>query len=475
MVRIIKLAGPVLFFALLAGLFLSLLLEGGDPDYYWRLKHGEMLVKEHLFPMKETFSFTANGTRMQVNAWLTEILFYLIHRSFGYLGQALFHCFLLTATHLLLYLFLTRRILLPTFGSAALTGLCALIFFNVAAPRAQNISFLFFLLSLFAVAEWEKGNEKAPYWIALGIFPWVNFHSGFMIAFVLLALIGVGKIIHDRRLSVSAFCPLLAGILFSLINPEGYQVYAFPAISMVNPTILNLINEMKPLNILDPMRFYPYLAMLILIMLYGVKSFASRRFPWALLCFALIYQSMTVLRMAPFFAIVSAICIGFSLKSSGDDKSLRIIFIVLSLFVGGMALRHVHPRMLNIYPWNEKSIHRKYPEESVRLIREKYPGKNIFNDFGWGGYLIYHLPENRIAIDSRTLPYLEFMEYGYNSVIWATPRAAWVLDEIKADLVLYPTPSLLVRYLDGHKDWERVLQTPTESLFVRKNIKARHI
>ncbi len=460
--------GTFLFFTVLSGVFLTCLLGRIDPDYFWRLKHGEMIVKDGLFPMKETFSFTAPGARMAVNAWLSEVIFYEIHSSFGYLGQALIQCALLTLIHWLLYLFLTRNILIPPFGSAALTGLCAVLFFNVAAPRVQIFTFLFFTLSLFAVVEWEKGNEKAPYWIALLIFPWVNLHSGFMIALVLLALIALGKIVEDRRLTLRAMSPLALGLLLSLINPEGYQVFAFPISSLTNTTILNTIQEVRPLDILDPSRFYPYLSVLFLLMIAGVRKISSRRFPWVLLCFMLIYQSMTFLRMTPFFAIVGVLCAGFSLKNSEDPRKLRILFIGIALFSGAMTARYCRLYLKNVYPWDESHIHHGFPLESVQLIRKKYPGKNIFNDFNWGGYLIYHLPENRVAVDSRTMPYLDFMKNGYWPATLAFPQTSWILDQIQADLVLCPAKSYLAGYMSRQANWERVVNNATESLFVRK-------
>ncbi len=43
-----------------------------------------------------------------------------------------------------------------------------------------------------------------------------------------------------------------------------------------------------------------------------------------------------------------------------------------------------------------------FPVEAAKVVRERgYPGP-LFNDFDWGGYLIWSLPEHPVIVDGRT-------------------------------------------------------------------------
>ena len=457
------------FFSLLAGILFLILLERVDPDYFWRLKHGELMVREGIFPMRDMFSFTVAGERTIVNAWVGEILIYAVHNGFGYLGQALFHAILLTTAHFMLYVFLTRKVTLSRTGSLVLTALCALNFYVITGPRVQNFSFIFFMATLFLVHKWENGDEKAPYQIALLIALWVNLHSGFVIALVVLLLIALGKMIEDRRFSFKAFAPFFAGLAASCVNPEGYNSFYLPVYSFIEPLNQELVQEMKPLEILQPSQFIPYFTVLALLMAFGLGAVRRRRFPWWLLCLALAYQSMQTLRMIPFFALVGVIVAGFALKDAEKIKPPRWIYASLFLVFLGMTSHYTYLCAQNVFPWNESRIHEVYPHDSVRVIKQKYPGKNVFSTFNWGGYLLYHLyPDNLIAIDSRTMPYLDFLRLVYVPVMNASPQSPWLLDQIKADLVLVPPDSRIFQDLSKGDGWETALKTPTEGLLLRK-------
>jgi hypothetical protein len=45
---------------------------------------------------------------------------------------------------------------------------------------------------------------------------------------------------------------------------------------------------------------------------------------------------------------------------------------------------------------------RFFPSDAVIWLKENDDQATIFNDYNWGGYLIYHLPESPVFVDGRT-------------------------------------------------------------------------
>jgi len=59
-------------------------------------------------------------------------------------------------------------------------------------------------------------------------------------------------------------------------------------------------------------------------------------------------------------------------------------------------LRHLTSERL------ESGVAEVFPVEAAKLVRERgYPGP-LFNDFDWGGYLVWSLPDHPVLVDGRT-------------------------------------------------------------------------
>ena len=77
---------------------------------------------------------------------------------------------------------------------------------------------------------------------------------------------------------------------------------------------------------------------------------------------------------------------------SGLGKA-AIIFFIFALFFSGF-----HQ---NIYKLFSGKNQIDYPEQAVSFLKTLPLSKNLFNEYGWGGYLIWKLPERRLFIDGR--------------------------------------------------------------------------
>ena len=61
-----------------------------DPDYFWHLRTGQLILDTHTIPRHDPFSFTRPDAPWLVNAWLFDVLLYSVHSIGGSIGVRLF-------------------------------------------------------------------------------------------------------------------------------------------------------------------------------------------------------------------------------------------------------------------------------------------------------------------------------------------------------------------------------------------------
>jgi hypothetical protein len=111
---------------------------------------------------------------------------------------------------------------------------------------------------------------------------------------------------------------------------------------------------------------------------------------------------------------------------------------------------------------------RTYPVGAVAYLRTHELQGNLFNDYDWGGYLIYHLyPEWRVFIDGRADVYGRFVDR-YLTVALLRPGWRQVLAQHGVGVVLVQKESPLAVVLGDDPDWEEAYVGPVERLFVHR-------
>ena len=103
----------------------------------------------------------------------------------------------------------------------------------------------------------------------------------------------------------------------------------------------------------------------------------------------------------------------------------------------------------------------EYPIEAVRWIRSHRQdvGTRLYNDYGYGGFLLWHFPGEKIFIDGRMPAWRIgdrriFQDYADLNREDA-PRLA-VLDRYAVDWGLLQRGSALALALEAHHAWERI-------------------
>src|SRR5437867_13219696 len=94
-------------YSLLAGLLIAFVglvtfVAPTDPDVWWHLKNGELILASGV-PTHDVYSYTANGRPWFVQEWLTEAIMYSLKGAFGYGALSLLFGLLQAAGGLLVY------------------------------------------------------------------------------------------------------------------------------------------------------------------------------------------------------------------------------------------------------------------------------------------------------------------------------------------------------------------------------------
>src|SRR5262249_6148438 len=75
-----------------------------DPDLWWHLRTGQLIVETGHVPHADPFSFTRNGSPWVSHEWLSEVAFYEIWKHSGPTGLIMFSALVTSAGFMLLYL-----------------------------------------------------------------------------------------------------------------------------------------------------------------------------------------------------------------------------------------------------------------------------------------------------------------------------------------------------------------------------------
>jgi hypothetical protein len=110
-----------------------------------------------------------------------------------------------------------------------------------------------------------------------------------------------------------------------------------------------------------------------------------------------------------------------------------------------------------------------FPAAAVDWLEANPLPGEMFNDFTWGGYLLYRSwPERRVFIDGQTDFYGERLTRQYEQVI--TLDAGWeqVLADYRVAWAILPPQSPLAARLAADPAWQPVYQDETAVILARK-------
>lgn len=509
-----------------------------DPDFGWHLKIGEQIINEKTIPNLETYNYPLEGKTWVDHEWLLNAGAYWIYNSWGYVALNIVFALIIIAALIILNIIIYKYI------SSKRDSFILIIIFELLGViaslphfgiRMQEITLLNLSLLLLIIYHYNKHKNINPlFFLPLLFYFWASAHAGFLIGiFILFFWAGVkflenifykipplikwlGEIIdYKNKLEFKKIFLFLffsiASIGATLLTPYGLRLYGFLKF-YGNDLYLKKIQEWLPFYAL-PIQYEQlfYSAFVVLIILFTIiysfrktKKIALWEFLSSILFFLLAMKSK---RHFPLFFIISFPLL-ISFFSSFFDlprnnflnrKWRKEYFIVKPyLIIGIMAIIAFKIIDTNFIGDPFNYFQNKYPREAVNFLKNhpEYNNKKIFNQYRWGGYLLWAYPEKKIFIDGR-LPMLPFKERTFLEEymeFFIEDRTKIKLKEYNIGLALLPAredynklnwfeknflllseekinnhKNYLKEYLNNSPDWLLVYDDEVSEVYVRNN------
>ena len=470
----------VLFFMIL--IFAAAARPISDPDFWWHLRTGQYIVETKSIPYTDMFSTLRFGSEWVTHEWLSEVLMYSIFRVAGFAGLIIFFALIITTAFWTTYRLCLKRTGQP-YIAGLVTILCAAATMPTWGVRPQMFSILFAGIFL-VILDKYCGNEKTRvvWWLIPLMVLWVNMHAGFAAGIALIGITVVGlaldaRIWHKDSVSsiflrIRRLCAVgvLAGTAV-LLNPNGLRIYSYPIETLKSQAQMRYIQEWRTPNFQDP----TFLAFLILILLMFCVLALSNKRPRPsemLIVIGTLAATLRSARNVPFFALVAAPTLASQLwswfsghrksKSSGFAPVLSVlIFVILPAIVAVISVRRAVARQPQVEAEN-------FPVAAVEFIKSQNIPQPIYNEYHWGGYLIWKLyPQYRVYIDGRADVYgdaimEEFFVVYDGEQAWRTP-----LDKYGIQSVLVEPNTAIATLLREDPTWQKVFEDQQAVIFIR--------
>jgi hypothetical protein len=403
---------------LLAGVSVYL-IRSADPDLWWHIKAGEIIVATGDVPRYDIFSFTAPHAPWIDHEWGAHVIFYYLYSHFGDAGLTAFKTMLGLGAAVLIFLLARsshhKTRLLVFLLTSQVIG-C------YARYRPQMISYFFVALLLWFLSR-EKIGTKVPPAVSISLlfFVWANLHGGFLAGLALLgayAVIPLAFALLQRQLRGDEWArarrlafALLTSTLVTLANPYGLGLWQGLAHELaVNSINHQYVREWAPV-------LFTSLGMqgllLIFIAVLTTVAFALRPGLWRgeeiVLVVGTFGLAVYSIRNIPFFAIVSTAPLARSLGSymSVSHLNTRAQRWFKAAFAATLAPALIAVPMVLRRPG--LSIETAFenmggdPSRAIAFMAVNQAYGNLYNPLGWGGYLIWHhSPGTRISVDGRS-------------------------------------------------------------------------
>lgn len=487
--------------ALLLLIILNLTLQPlTEPDFGWHLRTGlDLLQHGGTLPALDPYSHTMPDWAWVEHAWLTDLIIGAAYSLFGALGVILFFAVVTAGA------WLVASLSVPCHRTYRLLA-CALSLW-VALPflgaRTQMVTLLGLAVVLVILQRSRNGGNPALWLIPPLFLFWANLHGGFTAGLFLLGLVvacsamvkgallwapGLAARLDEAPLSWPTIWRLLvaAGVaaLVTLMNPYGWRLYGEIIDSLSNQFMLDSLQEWQPVSLstLAGRSYALYLAGLGLAMAAWYRRIEPVR--WAVWIMFL-FLSLRHLRNIPFFLLVSLpLCTELLAEGLGNltgwlslDAVRARRWVLAGTLAGGLFMVWLGPDHLQRVAQSglEPAEYFKgtsYPIEAVQWVREHRDrvGRRLYNDYAYGGFLLWWLPEEKIFIDGRMAAWrsgdrLIFQDYVALSL--TDPPRLSVLGTYSVDWALVRKKSLLDEALAREQTWTREYEDGKVSIYVQ--------
>jgi hypothetical protein len=447
-----------------------------DPDMWWHLKMGQTIWTNHKIPSTDLFSYTTAQHSYIAHEWLAQLVIYGSYLLGGYSGMMFLLCVLASALVIAGY---SLCWIYSGNAKIAFLGAMAIWFFSTigVAIRPHTIGYLLLIIELLLLHLGRTRDSR----FFLGLPPlfaiWVNTHGSFFLGLIIAGIslisscvqVQAGLIVpiawrpNARRVLTWACVLSIAALL---LNPVGIKQILYPVNTLFHqPVGISRILEWQPLGF-DDVRAYALMAVLGCLALLVVVR--KKEIFWHELLMLAVGTWLAVghRRMLFPFGILVAPVLSRLLADAWETYSIEQDHPVLNFLgiVGSLlAIFFAFPTSQAL----STQVDTHSPVKAVEYIKAKHLSGNMLNEYVFGGYLIWAIPEHPVFVDGRSDVFEEtgvLAEYLDWSSLRSSPAELLDKYKIKYCLLARESPMANVMSLLG---WTAVYSDINSIVFVR--------
>jgi len=398
-----------------------------NSDYGFHLRTGQDIIKNHVFPLAESYSYTAKGAFNPAYSWIFDCLSYIFYVIGNINGLIYLQAMLIAVVFLFVLIkifsstIFRHNLLLSLFAAANVLMAFAFLLQPRIMIRPQLLGFVMlavfvFIMERIVYSERSTGGIKDllkdKYMLtAMAVFLfWVNSHSTFVEAYALFAIWIVSATIKNysqssKKTNIGSM--LIAGaILFVLtfFTPNFNRIFAtFVSTTKTTEEFYSLFELLPKFGAFYVGVILAYDAIIAAAIIY---YFRVRDYYRSLTLLFFMALSLYSVRFLGELGIVAGIMsvpavtalLGRLETKNGLKKAMIAVFALLACAQGYLIYYFQKPMGLGM-------DRTKFPIGAVEYLKKTDLDGNMFNSFGWGGYLIWELQKYPVFIDGRVQVY----------------------------------------------------------------------
>ena len=465
-----------------------------DTDVWWHLRSGEYLLDDRSILREDIFSHTFNGKEWINHSWGSQVILALAYRltggdndisGSGTIGLALYTAILGTAGMGFVYRMCAgnaySRAFVMVFGAAT-----AAVFWSA---RPQMVSFLLSTIALYLLYLFKREKRDYLWLMPVLMVVWVNLHAGYIIAFIFLLGFMAGEVVGailnpadsiGWRGLRKVFIVTVVSVLALSINPFGPRMILYPFETAGLQTLNLFITEWQSPDFKNP-QTWAFIALLFAIIAFASQT--TYRVDWSDLSLILgtALLALWAGRNIAMFAVVATPVLsrlvdaflterGWQIRPMKTVRGVRLLLNWIFLFVillGGLA-----KIAADLLPENVEEIQSEFlPLDALDYLKNNPPKGNLFNNYNWGGLIIYTLPDVPVFVDGRTDLYGDdFLKKYFRSSLgasdWREP-----FEEFDIQSAFLEKESALTTLLREDENWQ-VVYEDEQSVILEREIGA---
>jgi hypothetical protein len=400
-----------------------------DPDLWWHLEVGRWILANQAVPHAELYSANHISEHWVAYSWLYEVILYALYDVFGLFGHIIFAVvmvLLITRALYSLVLTLSNHVVLSVVLAASGIAAMSSMFYG----RSMMFTVFFMLLELhilYRVISYK--NYQLIFALPIIFLIWASVHIQFIYGLFVYGCFFLQMMFDYFRNSQEnqkyeaqnmlyrMFGIGIACFIATLLTP--YHIYIYlPLIQYINQydTIYTLLQELQSPDFHDLNNIF-----MLFIAFAGVFAVAQgylyRNKPFLVfLFFVALVIGFRSARDAWFIVIAATpiISLVYSQPAAQEKYQGNIFFILIGIlfaillasWMSGITQAELSAR-----------VEKNFPAKAVDFVISKNYSGHLYNNYGWGGYLIWRFPNQRVSIDGRS--YVHSSDYLRHSVeIW---------------------------------------------------------